>query len=109
MKKKFSLPTLGNVAIIILIFLLAIGLGSIGRGLVTNNSQAGQVETVERVYEVKRDILPLENGGEVALELVGKERSVFISFEDLKFISKNKLTFKKFIKNIDALFVRMKE
>ncbi len=109
MKNKPNLPIVGNVAVFVLIFLLAIGLGSIFRGLIASNSQTGQVETVERVYEVKRDTLPLENGGEVSLELVGKERSVFIAYEDLEFISKNKSTFKKFVKKIDALFLRMKK
>lgn len=101
MKKK--LQKLNNYSTMILAFLLAVGMGSLGREVLvaTNIIQPKQV-----VEEVKRDSMPLKNGGEVVIEMIGSTKSVYISYEDLLYISK-KVKVKKLIKNLDALFARM--
>lgn len=106
MKKK--LEKLNNISSIILAFLLAVGIGAIGREVLvaTNIIQPKQAVVEE---EVKRDVMPLENGGEVFLQLIDKEKIILISYEDLKFVGSKKSKIKKLIKNIEALYARMEE
>ena len=98
MKKKLNM--INNVPIMILVFLLAIGVGAIGRNVI----QPKQV-----VEEVKRDSMPLENGGEVVIAIVENEKRVYVSYEDLKYISKKKSKMKKLIKNLGALYERLSD
>lgn len=104
LEKGGKLKKVNNVSTIVLVFLLAILVGNVGFNFFSSKTQ---IERVEKVYEVKRDTLPLKNGGEVALELIGNEKSVYISYEDLEYISKRRI--KKVVKSIDALFTRMAE
>ena len=103
MKKK--LQKLNNVSSMILAFLLAVGIGALGRSAL---EATNVIQPKQPVVEVKRDAMPLENGGEVVIELIGKEKSVYISYEDLQYISK-KVKVKKLIKSLDALYARMEE
>jgi len=100
--KLIKSEKVNNAAIIILVFLLAMFAGNFSSNLFSNKT-----DRIEKVFEIKRDTLPLENGGEIALELIGNEKSVYISYEDLKYISKKRI--RTVVKNIDALFLRMKE
>jgi len=102
---KKQLKKLNEVSSIILAFLLAIGIGALGREalVATNVIQPKQV-----IEEIKRDVLPLKNGGEVVIRKAGDKKIVYISYEDLKYISK-KVKIKKLIKSLDALFARMEE
>lgn len=96
---------LNKYSTMILAFLLAVGIGALGRqALVATNV----IKPKQAVVEVKRDSMPLKNGGEVVIEMIGNTKSVYISYEDLEYISK-KVKVKKLIKSLDGLFARMKE
>lgn len=104
MKKK--LEKLNNVSSLILAFLLATGIGALGRNAL---EAINVIKPKQPVVEVKRDTMPLINGGEIFLEKIGKEKTIFMSYEDFEFIGKKKSKIKKLIQNIDALYARMEE
>jgi hypothetical protein len=98
MKKKLKkLEWLNNVPIMILIVLLGFGIGAISRNVLQP----------KEVVEVKSDVLPLENGGEVVIKIVDNQKRVYISYEDLEYISKKKSKMKKLVSNLGALYERL--
>lgn len=58
------------------------------------------------VPQVQTDTMPLENGGEIVIKMVGEDKSVHMSYEDFEYISKKRKT-KKLVGKLDALFSRM--
>ena len=104
MKKK--LEKLNKYSTMIIAFLLAVGIGGLGReALIATNI----IQPKQAVVEIKRDVMPLENGGEVIIAIVENEKRVYISYEDLEYIGKKKSKMKKLIKNLGALYERLAE
>lgn len=103
---KKQLEKFNNVSSIILACLLAVCVGALGRSALesANIIKPTAVEVV-----VKRDIMPLKNGGSILLEKIGKEKIVSMTYENFKFIGEKKSKIKKVIKNIAALYARMEE
>lgn len=99
-KNKLSIINVENIIIFSLVFLLAAGVSAITTNALVKKNP---------VQQVKRDVLPLENGSEVVIRLAEGKKIIYISYEDLKYISKKRSKMKKFVKNIDGLFARMVE
>lgn len=98
-KMKKKLKKLNSLPIMVLVVLLGVGVGTLGSKLIQP----------KQVVEVKSDIMPLENGGKVIIELVNNEKRVYISYEDLEYISTKKSKMKKLVKNLGALYERLAE
>lgn len=96
---KEKLKRINNVSTMILVFLLAISVGAIGRNIIQP----------KQVIEIKSEVMPLKNGGEVVINIIENEKRVYISYEDLEYISKKKSKMKKLIKNLAALYERLGE
>ena len=104
MKKK--LQKLNNYSTMILAFLLAVGIGSLGKSAL---EATNIIKPKQAVVEVQRDAMPLENGGSILLEKIGSEKIISMTYEDFKFIGKKKSKIKKLIQNVDGLYSRMEE
>ena len=99
-KKKISLV---NVGILVLVFCMAVLIGDfINRTFVNTVSP-------EPIEEVQTDILPLENGGEIKIidTKTSYGKIVYITMEDLEYVTDSRRRTKKTMENIRALFSRM--
>ena len=58
---------------------------------------------------VLTDTLPLENQGNIKIQLIEGKKIVIILFEDLQYITKKRRVTKKTIKNLESLFKRLED
>lgn len=63
---------------------------------------------IQNKQKSKIDILSLENGGQIGLELIGNSKIIYITYKDFECILKNKRKLNRLKENINALFERMK-
>jgi len=61
----------------------------------------------EKVQPILVDTLPLENGGEVNIEVIDGVKHVYITFVDFEFVTKKRSVTKKVIKSLNSLFARL--
>ena len=59
--------------------------------------------------EVLNDTLPLENQGNMELQLIGNKRIINISFDDFSYVIQKRKRSKETLKNIDSLFKRLED
>ena len=101
---KKQLEKFNNVSSIILACLLAVGVGTLGRGAL-ESANIIKPKAVEIV--VQRDTMPLKNGGTILLEKIGSEKIVSMTYEDFQFIGKKKSKIKKLVQSVGVLYKRM--
>jgi len=63
--------------------------------------------TEEKIQVVLVDTLPLENGGEVNIEVIDGVKHVHITFVDFQFVAKKRSVTKKVVKSLNSLFARL--
>lgn len=61
----------------------------------------------EEVQPVLADTLPLENGGEVNIELINGVKYVHVKYVDFQYITKKRSKSKKIVESLEALFARL--
>ena len=100
---KSKLDIVNTIVTVSVVFILATYLGALGR-----NHFVKPDISIEQTVVVKADKLPLKNGGEVIIQKIGNDKVVYMSYEDLQYVSK-KVKIKKLVKDIAGLFARMEE
>jgi len=63
--------------------------------------------TQEKEVIVLADTLPLENGGEVNIELINGVKYVHVKYADFQYITKKRSKSKKIVESLGALFARL--
>jgi len=63
--------------------------------------------TQEKVVPVLADTLPLENGGEVNIEVINGVKYVHVKYADFQYITKKRSKSKKIVESLEALFARL--
>jgi len=106
MKEKSKMERVNQYSTLILVLLIAISVGALGReGLIAANI----IAPPQAVVEIKTDTMPLENGGEVVIQLIAGEKRISMSYKDLEYVSAKKGRMRELVKNIKALYLRMVE
>jgi hypothetical protein len=97
------LEKLNKFFLILLVLVVSMGVGELIRG-------SALKESTVVMQPIKRDVLPLDNGGEIVIksDAIGN-KVIVITLEDLEYISTRKSKVKKLVENVTGLFSRMED